>query len=146
MGIDETSAFNCCPSLFSLLSPLEEEQEADSHDDAGVGDIECRPMIVPDIKIQKIDDTPVLNSVEQITCRSPENEGQGIEFGRACPFFFMAVEKNPKQSKCGKKDEPSLMGCVLALGKEPEHNSCIPHGHDPEKMGNDVGIGSDRNF
>ncbi len=142
----EASVFNGCPFLFSLLPPLEKEQKADSDDDPGIGDIERGPMIVPDIEVEKIDDTTMKDSVEKVSRRPPENEGQRIELARFRHFLFMAVIENREQGQRGKENEPSLMGFVLGLRKEAKHDPGVPHGDDPEKMGNDVSVSPDRNF
>ncbi len=66
-------------------------------------------MMVPDIEVEKVDDTSMKNPVHKVSRRSSEDEGQRIEFGRIRGLLSSAVVKERDDGQKGEEDESSLV-------------------------------------
>ena len=75
--------------LFHIISG----QKKDTDRDGRIGDIKGRPMIIPPVNIQKIDDGAVPKPIDQIPQRPAENPSQGKEHSS----FLLRISKGKEE-------------------------------------------------
>ena len=118
---------------FASPNQIDKHQQH-SNRNAGVGNIECRPMITSIEKIEKIDHLLVQNPVDQVPNSSAENQNQRNSNHFIFPGRLMKKYQNSNNGNDRKPDEQPGLVLGWPIRKQTECNSGIANMGDREKI------------
>ena len=95
---------------FLLIKKSEDDQERHPRADCAVSDVESRPVIAPELEVQKIDHEVIPQAIDQIAHRPSQNEPGG-DAKEGAPRKKLPIEnqeEDDNQSREGDKDDRML--------------------------------------
>ena len=116
------------------------EKDAHPHTDCAVGHIKGGPVVIADVKIQKIDHLAKPKAINKITHSTTENGSQPVGKERiGLPCLFIKPKQQHRHRR-GDKEKKELTNPSGGIGKKAECPPWVQDMGDIEKAGDGDGF------
>lgn len=118
------------------MKPHEKEQQSDADGNGRIGDVEGGPVVSEAVHVDKINDFPEADAIDEVAHGSGKDEGQGKNKVLLIPWKVVKVPQNSQAGDQGYNDEKRLS--ETAVGEKTESGSLVADRGDIQEVRNDI--------